>query len=624
MTRARRVGRVAGMPSTSPKPASHPLSPPVAAATAHSRESVSELPRRCRVVRQAAGRRRLPRHPPTDRAGSRPRQGGRQADAPQAHPVSPVRPARSARPRCSARPSPSRRPGGRSDFRDFGRPDALGRGGGPVPHHPSGQHAPGANSISPVGEGPESGPNFDAFTAHRSPQPPANQPWPPPARSGPACPSRPPTRAESPPAPHTPPPTPTPPITPADHAAPASPPVPAGPPRRTTGGRTRSPRADPQGDAHWPGLVPKADPAWPDADAHAVTQWPESEPVGDGQRSAAQWPGARGAQGEASGPVRGRWPGAAAGCGWPRCGVPGRRPLARRGGPARRAASRRGVTSRRPVARRGILGRPPVARRRAPARRPAPRTGQPARFPPGGVRLTAPGIGVVHAVGGHRLAPVAEEGRGRLGAARPARPRPPADSERWRGPSEANQPPQGPWPPATPRRRAPRTRSTARGPKARPCSSSPRPWQLRWRRPLPARRRSGWQQNSGPGRRTPPSPARAQPQPGPPPGRPGGPGRWSRPWVVLGRGGRHVRLLPDLGARPRRPRRRRPRASPAASGAAPAAPNGDPKSTDFDVCAMLDPVQDRAARPGGRDRHADERPNRECDDEPGPLRQVDV
>ncbi len=67
----------------------------------------------------------------------------------------------------------------------------------------------------------------------------------------------------------------------------------------------------------------------------------------------------------------------------------------------------------------------------------------------------------------------------------------------------------------------------------------------------------------------------------------------------------------QTGSDARRPRRPRPGPPRAATGAAPAVPNGDPKSTDFDVCAMLDPAQTERLVPAAK---IDMRMNDERDD----------
>ncbi|WP_157522485.1 hypothetical protein [Herbidospora cretacea] len=566
-------------------------------ATTQLRDSASELPRR--IPKSAKRQEAPPPSSPSDRPGwfETPSGQPRQPDLPQPPPGQ-IRP-----PALFGSPVPEPPPGGRSDFRDFGRPAAPGRGGGPVPHHPSDQHAPGANGVSPVGERPESGPNFDAFTAHRSPQPPGNQPWPAAGPQWPGMPEPPADPRQSPPPP---------PVTP-----PQQPAASGWPPAQDHGWPDPASRTDPQADAPWAGMVPKADPQWPDADAHAVTQWPGIEPVGDAQRPGAQWPGSEspsdgqrsaaqwpGSESPGDGQRPGaQWPGSESKAEPPAAQWPGAEPQGetrRAGGQWPGAESKAdapwpGAESRPDAQLRGA-GSPPGAQwpgAESSGDHPWPgaeaRPGQDSRSESRqeGSGLTAPGSAWSTPSEGTAWPPSAEEARAASEAPGP-HGHVPRGSERWRAPSEGNRPPQGPWSPS-----APQSSLNGSGPEGTavlgqpPAGGGGEPWQAQ----------SGWQQNSGPWQGT-TQPGWAQP-PGPP-----RKNRWLWPLVaavvvLVVAGGTFVFFQTTGGETPQAAPPRTG-ASPGATGAAPAVPNGDPKSTDFDVCAMLDPEQTERLVPAAK------------------------
>ncbi|WP_066374480.1 hypothetical protein [Herbidospora mongoliensis] len=259
-------------------------------ATARLREGASELPRR---IPKSFGRRREdpPPSSPSDRPGwfDTPTSQPRNPEIPQTPPGQALPPA------MFGAPIPGAPPEGRSDFRDFGRPDVPGRGGGPVPHHPSDQKAPGANGISPVGDNAGSGQGFSAFTAHRPPQPPgsSDQPWPTAGPDWPGMPQPPADPSQLPPQPPTP-----------AWSSPEDRPWPSMEPRADAQRPGTEPPADapwpgaasPPG-AGWPGMEPTGDSPWSIMDSPAGGGWPGIEPRADAQRPGAQppadtpWPG---------------------------------------------------------------------------------------------------------------------------------------------------------------------------------------------------------------------------------------------------------------------------------------------------------------------------------------------
>ncbi|GAB1821578.1 hypothetical protein [Herbidospora sp. RD11066] len=535
------AGDAAGWPASG-EPASRPQE--VDPATARLREGASELPRR---IPKSSGRRREDPAPssPSDRPGwfETPASQPRTPEVPQ----TPQGPGQVRPPALFGAPIPGAPPEGRSDFRDFGRPDVPGRGGGPVPQPPADQKPPGANGVSPVGDG-----GFSAFTAHRSPQHPSgtDQPWPSAGPDWPGAPEPPTTQAPS-PNPGWP--------GPQDHSWPG---------------------ADaPAAGGGWPGMSPHPS----GMDASPAAGWPGVEPRNDGPRPAPGWPGAESPPGGAlwpgteprtdapwagtepridTPPPGPQWPGTefqadapSAGAGWP-------------GTESQAGAQWPGTEPRGDVPRPGQEG-PPDARLEASG-------------------LTAPGSAWSTPSDGTVWPPPhIQEPR-----STPEVPGPhghvPRGSERWRGPAaEPNQPVQGPWPSTPAASPGPEGTAVLFQPQSGGSGGDAWQGQDNWQQP-----NSGpWQGTTQPGWAQPPGPPRKN--------------RWLWPLiaavvVLVVAGGTFVFFQNSGGETPQSAPPPKAGASPEASGAAPAAPAKDPKGTDVDVCAMLDPEQTERLVPGAK------------------------
>ncbi|TKK78790.1 hypothetical protein FDA94_37020 [Herbidospora galbida] len=537
-------------------------------ATTRLRESASELPRR--IPKSSTRQSATPSSPPSDRPGW--------FDTPASQPRAPqtpeTPPGQLRPPAMFGAPVPEGPPEGRSDFRDFSRPDAPGRGGGPVPNGPSDRHAPGANGVSPIGDGAGSGrrsgqaPNqgtapgqgFDAFGSHRPSQPPAPppQPWP---SGGPDWPGMP----EPPADPRRPSPTPQPPAF--GGPAPQWPGAesstgPQWPGVESPSGPQR-PVAESQSGLQWPGVESSVGPQWPGAESSTGPQWPGVESPSGPQRpggepqSGPQWPGVEspsGPQRPGAEPQSGSpWPGAESSTGpqWP--GAESKSDAPWPGAEASPTAKWPGTESPAPESRQESSG------------------------------LTAPGSAWSTPSEGTAWPP--QEPPGPHGHV-------PRGSERWRGPGDANQPPQGPWNPQAPQNQeGPEGTAVLFQPQANGApSGGGDPWQAQ----------SGWQQpNSGPWQGT-TQPGWAQP-PGPPTRN-----KWLWPLiaavvVLVVAGGTFVFFQTTGGEdTPQTAPPPKAGASPEASGAAPPAAGDDPKGTDFDVCAMLDPEQTERLVPAAK------------------------
>nr|WP_062334888.1 hypothetical protein [Herbidospora sakaeratensis] len=565
-------------------------------ATTRLRESASELPRR--IPKSSTRQSATPSSPPSDRPGwfDTPASQPRKPQTPEGPPGG-LRP-----PAMFGAPTPEGPPEGRSDFRDFSRPDAPGRGGGPVPHGPSDRHAPGANGVSPIADGPASGrrpgqaPNqpstpgqgFDAFGSNRPSQPPASphQPWPSAGPDWPGMPEPPADPRQS--SPTTPPPAfgapgpqwpgPESPSGPQPFGVESS----SGPQRLGADGPTgpQWPGLEPQGGAQWPGVEstsgpqrPPAEsspgPQWPGAEGSPTAKWPGTESPSGPQRfgaegpSGAQWPGSE-PQGGA------QWPGAESTSGpqWP-------------GAESTSGPQWPGAESKSDAPWPGTEGSPTA--KWPGTESPSPESRQESSG------LTAPGSAWSTPSEGTPWAPQT-----------PSTPEPPGPhghvprgSERWRGPADADQPPQGPWNPQAPQGQAgPEGTAVLFQPQANGApSGGGDPWQAQ----------SGWQQqNSGPWQGT-TQPGWAQP-PGPPKRN-----KWLWPLiaavvVLVVAGGTFVFFQTTGGEdTPQTAPPPKTGATPEASGAAPPAAGDDPKgATDFDVCAMLDPEQTERLVPAAK------------------------
>ncbi|NAS21342.1 hypothetical protein GT755_06545 [Herbidospora sp. NEAU-GS84] len=571
-------------------------------ATTRLRESASELPRR--IPKSSTRQSATPSSPPSDRPGwfDTPSSQPRKPPTPEGPPGQ-LRP-----PALFGAPTSEGPPEGRSDFRDFTRPDAPGRGGGPVPHTPSDRHAPGANGVSPIADGPArrpdqgpgTGQGFDAFGAHRPPQPPANPgpAWP---AAGPEWPGMPEPPAFGGPGPQWP-----------------GAESPSGPQRSGAepfGGAQwpgaeppaapQRPGPDPKSGPQWPGAespsgpqrpgsAPPSGPAWPGAESSTGPQWPGVESTSGPQRFGAepsrgpQWPGVEssgpqrfgaepggGAQRPGPDPQGGpQWPGMESSTGpqWPGVESPSGPQMPgpeASGGPQWPGAESRSdapwpeaaPTAKWP----GTEGQPPESRQESSG-------------------LTAPGSAWSTPSEGTAWPPNTPEPPGPHGHV-------PRGSERWRGPADANQPPQGPWnPQAAQPQEGPEGTAVLFQPHANGApSGGGDPWQAQ----------SGWQQNSGPWQGT-TQPGWAQP-PGPPTRN-----KWLWPLiaavvVLVVAGGTFVFFQTTGGEEtPQTAPPPKTGASPEASGAAPPAAGDDPKGTDFDVCSMLDPEQTERLVPAAK------------------------
>ncbi|WP_062429892.1 hypothetical protein [Herbidospora daliensis] len=592
-------------------------------ATTRLRESASELPRR--IPKSSTRQSSTPSSPPSDRPGwfDTPASQSRKPQTPEG-PPNQLRP-----PAMFGAPVSEGPPEGRSDFRDFKRPDAPGRGGGPVPHGPSDRHAPGANGVSPIADGPGAGrrpgqppappagpsQGFDAFGSNRPPQPPnPPQPWP---SAGPDWPGMP-----------------EPPADPRQSAPATPPPAFGGPgPQWPAPESPSSPQrfgADAPGGAPWPGPESTSGPQRLGAEGPSGPQWPGSEfpsgpqPFSGDGPTGPQWPGVESTSGPqrlgAEGSTGPQWPGVESTSGPQRSGAdnpggaqwPGSEPAS---GPQRFGAESSGGSQWPGSEAQGGAQWPGAESASGPQRPPAdspqwpgaesksdapwPGTeGSPTAKWPGteapspesrqeSSGLTAPGSAWSTPSDGTAWPPQT-----------PSTPEPPGPhghvprgSERWRGPADAEQPPQGPWNPQAPQNQAgPEGTAVLFQPQANGApSGGGDPWQAQ----------SGWQQqNSGPWQGT-TQPGWAQP-PGPP-----SRNKWLWPLiaavvVLVVAGGTFVFFQTTGEETPQTPPPPKAGATPEASGAAPPAAGDGAKGTDFDVCAMLDPEQTERLVPAAK------------------------